>query len=175
MHQSKRTLKKRLAYIANVPNRYITKVMLERFVPYDRPSNLRQHIGVLSTKRSSPATAQQREKLEDLHNVLIPLHQLITSETPAQAGEALLWLIRTLDLARHYDNYYGKGENPKRGKGRFFQFPCLPARQARRAGLPGVFVTSGHKTRGKRSQEDYCHDNRLSRERARKRLVILPS
>jgi len=110
-------IKRLLLDVANVPNRKLTKDMLRNAVQTTSLPTLDRFLAYLGTNRQSPATEPQQEKIEDLHNALTKLHELITGPKPILAGDALRWLVDRLNLAGHYDNYYGKGESSEERKG----------------------------------------------------------
>jgi DNA helicase-2/ATP-dependent DNA helicase PcrA len=161
--------------IANVPNRCLTKDMLRRYLFSAQPATLDRLLDFLAYDRMSPATQRQQEKLQDLHNVLTKLHELIAGAPSVLAGDALHWLINRLDLASHYDSYYGKGESAEERKGAVAAISRFAAQTGKNVPEFLAFLPTLDTTRGKPEKECITMTT-IFREKGREHdYVVIPN
>lgn len=108
------TIKKILS-IANIPNRMLNKKILRTFFEDSEQKGLLldQAFRILMDPVKSPFSKTQRDSVEELLGVLERLSEIITSRAsvPVLASEYLKNTIRWTGYCKHFDNYYGKGEN----------------------------------------------------------------
>jgi superfamily I DNA/RNA helicase len=111
-HPLTEALGEKLIRIANTPSRLITRLYLERavYTAISHGKTVDETLRQLSDASDSPLTSQQRHNVRELHSFLTRIVERIKNEISLPAHELLLWMVRSLDYTKHYDNYYGDGE-----------------------------------------------------------------
>ena len=102
--------------IANKPSRYLSRRSIEQMIDDGRQKGqtldelLRE---MLQDYRVFPYV-RQRDRLEDLTDVLEILHRKLYLQEPnsdqPKVGPLLEWIDGEVGFRQHYENYYGKGE-----------------------------------------------------------------
>lgn len=102
-----------LRSVANTPNRRLSRETLARAMKgaYRVGRSTGAALEGLASSWDSPLSQRQRSQVNDLLACLERLHERITHEPNLQAGELLAWLADVLNYLKHFDDYYGQGEN----------------------------------------------------------------
>src|SRR3990172_23372 len=102
-----------LLSIANTPNRKLQKDILSDAIEAVRlqGATIKRVLRELAESPDTPFNKSQRERIDDLLARLERVRERAVQETHLSAGDLLDWLVATLNYRKHFDDYYGKGEN----------------------------------------------------------------
>ncbi|MDD3828064.1 MAG: ATP-dependent helicase [Anaerolineae bacterium] len=99
--------------VANTPNRRLSKDILRQgmMAAAKTGGSTRAALEALASSWDSHLSARQRSQADDLLARLERLHERLSREPNLKAGDLLSWLVDALNYLRHFDDYYGQGEN----------------------------------------------------------------
>ncbi len=97
--------------IANTPSRKLLRSTLMKAIEAGgrQGKTIRQSLALLLDEKESPWPEERREKFQELFDVLARISERIRDDPKWSAGDALRWLVETLDYLQHFETYYGEG------------------------------------------------------------------
>jgi DNA helicase-2/ATP-dependent DNA helicase PcrA len=99
--------------VANTPSRMLARTVLQKAVQDGHAEGmmLGASVEALLDAHTSPLPEERRESLQELVDFVRRIAERCSAEPTWKAGEALQWVIDSLDYCRHFSNYYGEGQD----------------------------------------------------------------
>ncbi len=153
--------------VANTPSRKLARIKLQQAVETGGKHGLRlgESLETLLDPEESPLPDDRRAALEELVDFLRRIAERCNREPEWKAGEALQWLVESIDYYQHFEDYYGAGQSSEDRKMAVQQFIAFARRSGQRVrefieylskldptlGLPEdqvIKMTTVHRTKG---------------------------
>lgn len=101
-----------LVSVANMPSRFLPRKVLKRAMEAAQfhGATTKQALMRLVDSPETSLIRPQRERVVELATLLERTGERVMGEPHLLAGNLLKWLVDSLDYMKHFDNYYGDGE-----------------------------------------------------------------
>lgn|GEM_PF-372732 len=116
--------------VANTPSRKLARTVLQKAVEKGgkQGMTLGESLEALLDEYDSPLSEERRESMAELVDFIHRIAERCKKEPDWKAGDALQWLVKSLDYTQHFAEYYGEGMSSEIRIGSVEQFMAFATR-----------------------------------------------